>query len=138
MRRLGSCTVPDVPELTWKISNRTPIEYGMIRGAPWAQQTIDEVIAEHFPGGRQSWTLVSKVVPGQTIPTHTDHQDGNCRNRIHVPLITDERCVFVTEGAEHHMACGFAYVIDPTTPHGVIHRGTQDRVHLMFNCHVKE
>ncbi len=131
MRRLGSCTVPDVPEFTWKPSTG-PLAHAMIKGAPWAQQTIDDLIAEHFPGGRQGFTLVSLVVPGQVIPEHTDH-NGNCHNRIHVPLTTDERCVFVTEGAEHHMVCGFAYLIDPTLPHGVIHRGVQDRIHLMFN-----
>ena len=132
MRRLGPCFIGHWPEFNFRPLDQVGVEHAMIIGATWAQETIDSLIAEHYPGKKQGFTLVSLVTPGQTIPEHTDHRE-NCRTRVHVPLTTDELCVFVSEGREHHMPVGSAYLIDPTISHGVIHRGTKDRIHLMFN-----
>ena len=132
MRRLGPCHIKAWPVFEFCPLDNIGVEHAMIIGASWAQETIDELIAEHFPGKRQGFTLVSLVTPGQTITEHTDHRE-NCRTRVHVPLTTDPACVFFTEGQEYHLPVGGAYLIDPTIPHGVIHRGTKRRIHLMFN-----
>ena len=132
MRRLGACQIEPWPEFEFCPLDNIGVEHAMIIGAGWAQKTIAALIAEHYPGKRQGFTLVSLVTPGQIIPEHVDGRE-NCRTRVHVPLATDEACVFFTGGREHHMPLGSAYEIDPTIPHGVIHRGTKDRIHLMFN-----
>ena len=132
MQCLGPCRIERWPEFEFRPLDNIGVEHAMIIGAAWAQQTIDSLIAEHYPGKRQGFTLVSLVTPGQTIPEHTDHRE-NCRTRVHVPLMTDPACFFCTGGREYHMPVGAAYVIDPTIPHGVIHRGSKRRIHLMFN-----
>ena len=104
----------------------------MLIGAPWAQEFIDEFMAARFPGRKLGRVLVSLVVPGQTIPEHVDVKEG-CTERVHVPIETDPLCVFVQEGREHYLSPGHAWLIDPTAPHAVVHRGARDRVHLMFN-----
>ncbi len=132
MRRLGPCTIEHWPDFEFNLLDEVGVEHAMIIGAAWAREAIDNLIGEHYPGKSQGFTLVSLVTPGQTIPEHTDHRE-DCRTRVHVPLVTDVACVFFTEGREHHMPVGWAYVVDPTIPHGVIHRGTERRIHLMFN-----
>ncbi len=102
-------------------------------GDTWAQDTIDDLMAEHYPGSEQGLVLVNLVTPGQVITEHTDHEKFRCRRRVHVPLTSDPACFFVTGGREHHMAVGSAYEIDLSAPHGVVHRGTRRRIHLMFN-----
>ncbi len=104
----------------------------MIIGAPWAEGIIDGLMAEHYPGRVQGLVLVSLVTPGQVITPHTDHDKFHCRTRVHVPLTTDDQCFFVSD-EERHMALGFAWEIDLSIPHGVVHRGIKDRIHLMFN-----
>ena len=100
---------------------------------PWCQQTIDRIIDTHFPGCDQGWTAVSLMVPGRSVAPHTDRADAATK-RVHVPLIEDTDCMFITDdGAEHSMARGRAYVIDPSIPHSVEHRGARDRIHLIFN-----
>jgi len=133
MRRLGDCHIKLWPVFEWRsLDGGKGVEHAMIIGASWAQDTIDGLIAEHYPGKSQGFTLVSLVTPGQEIPEHVDGRE-NCKTRVHVPLVTDPECVFFTEGQEHHMPVGGVYVVDPTIPHGVIHRGTKRRIHLMFN-----
>ncbi len=132
MQRLGPCQIDRWPEFDFHPLDNIGVEHTMIIGAEWAQETIDGLITKYYSGKRQGFTLVSLVTPGQTIPEHVDGRE-NCRTRVHVPLTTDKECVFFTKGCEHHMPVGSAYVIDPTIPHGVIHRGTENRIHLMFN-----
>jgi hypothetical protein len=108
-------------------------EHAMIRGAPWAQSFIDELIATCFPGQRCGLVFVSLLAPGQVIPEHTDRKDGDCRNRIHVPISTNPQCYFRQLDKNHHIPVGSAWSVDPTLPHGVENRGLTDRIHLMFN-----
>jgi hypothetical protein len=121
-----------MPEIDWLPSGKG--EFGMQRGAPWAQREIDWIL-EEYGLGRQGLTLVSLLIPGQEISVHTDHHENNCRARIHVPLLTNLECLFISDGDEWHMQVGRAYLIDPTMPHGVVNRGSTDRIHLIFNAH---
>lgn len=120
-----------MPDLDFPVLG--PREHAMIIGAPWADAFMAEITERHFPGARRGFTLVSLVVPGQTIPEHVDDHDGGCRVRLHVPLTTDAECRFLSDGIATHLAQGFVWRIDPGTPHGVEHRGTRDRIHLMWN-----
>jgi hypothetical protein len=54
--------------------------------------------------------------------------------RVHVPLLSNDRAVFTTEGQDHTMRVGWAYLIDPTKEHSAFNGGKTDRVHLLFNA----
>ncbi len=106
--------------------------YAMIgapAGFPLAGILDQALKADERPG----MTLLSRVVPGQAIPMHTDGHDNHCRRRIHVPLLTNQHCWFFTGDERTHMRVGCVYEIDPTRPHGVANLGDSDRIHLIFN-----
>ena len=117
-------------ELPWK-----PNPYGvcgMIRNPPRMREFF-ELVEEHFKGAELGFNMVSKVIPKQVIPLHTDQHDHDCKTRVHIPLITDPHAYFYTGGEFFHMGVGKVYVIDPSREHGVANLGTSERVHLIFN-----
>lgn len=73
--------------------------------------------------------MLSVVMPGHSIPPHCDAQPI----RAHVPLLTNDRAVFVTGGVRHHLDVGCAYLIDPREEHSIANEGETPRVHLIFD-----
>ena len=60
----------------------------------------------------------------------TWHRDPG--KRIHIPIITDEKCKFVLEDTAFHLpADGSAYIIDTTKYHTVFNGSTIIRIHLV-------
>lgn len=91
-------------------------------------------VLERLPGRRRGIVYLARRVPGEFIGPHTDLEDGGCRERVHVPLLTDPRAELLLDGAWQHLAAGRAYLIDPGALHAVRHQGALDRVHLFFNA----
>jgi hypothetical protein len=60
--------------------------------------------------------------------------------RLHIPLQTDERCVFRGWGLDgrenraHFPERALCY-LDTRKPHAVINEGERDRIHLVVDCH---
>ena len=77
--------------------------------------------------------MVVKLLAGQEIAEHID-EGGiyNVAHRIHVPIYTNEECVFTVGGEEYRMAAGEIVEIDNTVPHSVKNGGA-DRVHLIMD-----
>ena len=105
---------------------------GMIRN-PLRVREFFELVEEHFEGAKLGFNMVSKVIPKQVIPIHTDRHDNDCRVRIHIPLKTNPDTWFYAKKEFFHMELGKAYVIDPSWEHGVVNLGTSERIHLIFN-----
>ena len=96
-----------------------------------ADQVIAQVIS-FYDKGRRGMTMYSRLIPGQTIPTHIDeHED--CHRRVHIPITTNEKSWFRSGDEVAHFEAGYAYEIDPFIPHSVVNNGKTDRVHLIFN-----
>lgn len=53
-------------------------------------------------------------------------------HRVHIPLITNDRCVFTIDGEEGRMSKGEIVEINNIVPHSVVN-GDQDRVHLIMD-----
>ena len=105
---------------------------GMIEEPPLIEIFFN-LIEPYFKGARLGLNMVSKVIKGQTIQLHQDRHDGECKNRIHIPLKTNPHSYFYTSEIFHHMQAGFAYVINPREEHGVVNLGQSERIHLIFN-----
>ena len=129
-----------LPLLQWQRSGTNPWDgtYGMIGWSHTPERVREAIvaIAEDVlpPGRRRGTTFLAKMVPGQRHPLHVDAEDGGCDYRIHVPLLTNPKAVFISEGIEHHMPVGWAYRVDPTKEHTAANYGESDRVHLLFNA----
>ncbi len=60
----------------------------------------------------------------------TWHKDSE--KRIHIPIITDEKCKFVVEHSAFHLrADGDAYIVDTTKYHTVFNGSKIVRIHLI-------
>jgi hypothetical protein len=122
---------PSVPKVDWQSLAHGAEGYAMISNPPGCEEIISEVLSDL--GGSCGVVFLSRIVPGQEISVHVDGHDDGCRERVHVPLKTNNRAFFIIGGKKLHMRRGQYYVIDPTEPHGVINEGKSDRIHLMFN-----
>lgn len=72
------------------------------------------------------------VLPAKTCYSfHYDHS-----KRIHIPLITNEKCFLLIENQSYHLpADGSVYLINTTLYHTALNgtRGTFDRIHIVGN-----
>jgi mannose-6-phosphate isomerase-like protein (cupin superfamily) len=81
-----------------------------------------------------------KLGAGSSIREHRDYmlniEDGVAR--IHIPVVTDPRVVFILGGERVDMRPGEAWYLDFNRPHSVRNESTIDRVHLVIDCIVNE
>ncbi len=74
---------------------------------------------------------IAVLKAGSSSSRHRDDVDGAYRVRLHIPIITNPGCAFVTDHGEIHMpADGAAYLVNVAQWHTVVNRGTADRYHL--------
>lgn len=69
------------------------------------------------------------------------HQDGKSADnyfklRLHIPIITNEKCLFEYPDKKFHLpADGSAYIIEVSKPHRVLNLSNENRYHLMMDLH---
>lgn len=97
-----------------------------------ASPLVDRVMP-FFSGGRQGHSMFSLLVPGQKIEPHDDVQSPAWRARVHIPIITNEGCVFRFPDDEFRMPAGFAYLFNPEIEHRIENNGATNRVHFFFD-----
>lgn len=66
---------------------------------------------------------------------HRDHRDGFYWVRLHIPLITNTKCKFITENDITHMpADGSAYLVNTAQMHMAVNSGDEYRYHLIMQA----
>lgn len=77
--------------------------------------------------------MVVKLLAGKGIAEHIDEAGiYKYAHRVHIPIITNEGCVFTIDGKDGRMSAGEIVEINNTVPHSVIN-GDTDRVHLIVD-----
>jgi hypothetical protein len=77
---------------------------------------------------------ISCLMANSASSWHIDAPPERYAVRLHIPLITNDRCFFQTrKEAEHLPADGSAYLIYVNREHRVINEGTTDRYHLIMD-----
>lgn len=95
------------------------------------KELIDNVTELGFYPRRARITLLKPN--SQTIP-HSDG-NGNYMCRLHVPLITHEKCVHKCEGINLHMpADGKTYILKVNVLHQVFNDSPINRYHIIMDC----
>lgn len=102
----------------------------MTDGMPAAEEVAikhSERVAIHEP-------MLSRMLPGQSHPYHTDVQRSDCVTRVHVPITTNPGCwmMFEDEGERVHFETGRAYTFNTLARHAFGNDGDEPRVHLIF------
>lgn len=77
--------------------------------------------------------MVSVVMPGHDIPPHRDSQAPTWRCRVHVPLTSNDRSLFLVGGVAHSLKVGMAYRVNTEAEHAVVNDGNTPRIHFMFD-----
>jgi aspartyl/asparaginyl beta-hydroxylase len=108
---------------------------GWDRLAPAAQPLMEQILAQHYPpGGRIIRAIAAKLTPGSVIKPHRDaHPSFHAGHRIHIPITTNPRVRFTVDGGPCIMQIGRAYEINNQLQHSVMNRGTEDRIHFIFD-----
>jgi hypothetical protein len=74
---------------------------------------------------------VTCLKAGAKSLVHKDADDNEYMARIHIPLITNKKCVFISEGQHLHMEAGKAYAVWVNNWHQIRNDSDQDRFHLL-------
>lgn len=77
---------------------------------------------------------VIRLTKGMSSIWHRDGPDNRYLVRLHVPIITNEGCIFETEeGSAHLPADGSSYFLKVNRMHRVSNGGDADRFHLVMD-----
>jgi Flp pilus assembly protein TadD len=95
---------------------------------------IDHIAAYYQDNGFVVRLIFAKLLAGGVIPKHADggYSLLNC-HRVHIPIITNEKNIFVVNGEEKIMQPGELWEINNELVHTVENRGEEDRVHLIID-----
>lgn len=107
----------------------------------WAMwEEVITPIVEHvtpaygYGEGRTTRIMLARLKAGASIPMHIDlSPSAEVPHKIHVPLWTNKKVLFLAEKMAYHLREGIAYEVNNRIRHGGINQGTDDRIHLIFD-----
>ncbi len=77
--------------------------------------------------------MFARLEAGHEIDQHVDGAGSNLlTHKIHVPVVTNPDALFYVNGEPFHLEVGQAYEVNNVAPHAVVNRGTEDRIHFIF------
>lgn len=96
-----------------------------------AKPIIEEV--ENFYNRKAEISILINLPPGAMIAPHVDAGWLVNTHRIHIPIITDPKILFVLDDKKFHLQSGYAYEMNNLVQHSVINPTNIGRVHLMVD-----
>ena len=66
---------------------------------------------------------------------HKDADGDEYMARIHIPLMTNKKCVFISDGQNLHMEAGKAYMVWVNNWHQIRNDSDEDRYHLICDAY---
>jgi hypothetical protein len=78
---------------------------------------------------------VTCLKAGAKSLVHKDADDNEYMARIHIPLITNKKCVFISEGQNLHMEAGKAYMVWVNKWHQIRNDSSEDRFHIICDAY---
>jgi hypothetical protein len=100
-----------------------------------AVPVMHDIIGRFYPpGGTIIRAMAAKLLAGGKITSHRDaHPSFHFGHRIHVPITTNPRVRFMIDGRPYRFQVGQAYEINNQKTHGVMNKGTEDRITFIFD-----
>jgi hypothetical protein len=74
---------------------------------------------------------VTCLKAGAKSLVHKDADDNEYMARVHIPIITNKKCVFISEGTTLHMEAGKAYAVWVNNWHQIRNDSEDDRYHII-------
>lgn len=78
---------------------------------------------------------VTCLKAGAKSLVHKDADDNEYMARIHIPLITNKKCVFIMNGMNLHMEAGKAYMVWVNDWHQIRNDSDEDRYHIICDAY---
>jgi aspartyl/asparaginyl beta-hydroxylase (cupin superfamily) len=78
---------------------------------------------------------VTCLKAGAKSLVHRDSDDNEYMARIHIPLITNPKCVFIADGENLYMEPGNAYMVWVNIWHQIRNDSDQDRYHIIMDAY---
>ncbi len=80
--------------------------------------------------------MFARLEAGQAIDRHVDGAGSNLvTHKIHIPVYTNPDAVFAVNDEPYHLEAGQAYEVNNIAPHAAVNRGTEDRIHFIFEVY---
>lgn len=105
----------------------------------YLKKVIDTVFEMHNSKFKESFQGRCQLIWLRANHAYRLHRDMHTAHRYHIPVITDENCLWVFENKHRDMtlchmpADGQAWYLNPKDiKHSVFHMGTQTRMHILL------
>lgn len=100
----------------------------------YAKALEGKIIPQEFKPSYFVRTIMTRLDPQGEIEPHTDGGMSLKRcHRIHLPIITNEKCIFTTGETSLHMRAGEVWEINNRQMHCVKNNGDEPRVHMILD-----
>lgn len=76
--------------------------------------------------------MLSVVMPGDFIGSHTDKQGPDWNYRVHFPITSNSHCAIFMDRS-YHLQVGCAYRLNTERKHAIFNHGDTPRIHLMID-----
>ncbi len=82
---------------------------------------------------------ISCALPHSIIPYHYDHCWFNEHaSRIHIPIITNDQCFFLSEDRLNHLPAGSYYEVNNRILHSFWNKSSSNRIHAILDIFDKD
>ena len=84
--------------------------------------------------------IITNLPANTTVDTHRDAAYSfKAYNRVHIPIITNDKVLFTVDDETINMPVGEMYEINNGDKlHGVVNNSNQDRLHIILDWHDKQ
>ncbi len=128
----------DLPFFTTNVGGTTPDRYECyVAVSSEFPPSLNEFIEDLGLGGRQGRAIMRRLMPGQSIPPHTDNwmPDKKHWRRFQVPITSHPDIVmrWPDDDVATHLEPGWLYEVRFDRPHEVINETDSIRIHLQID-----
>ena len=95
-------------------------------------KVMDRIIELGFYPSRARVTCLKA---GAKSLVHRDADDNEYMARIHIPLITNPKCIFIQDGVNLHMEAGSSWIVWVQKWHQIRNDSNEDRYHLIMDAY---
>jgi hypothetical protein len=94
-------------------------------------------VLDNLYGPGKFWNIqIAKMQGGGVILPHVDNGiEFTISHRIHIPLITNDKVIFILDGEEFYFPKGNVYEINNVKEHSVLNKNDSNynRIHIIFD-----
>ncbi len=94
---------------------------------------VAEILYSYVSGLVPAQRMLSVVMPGHSIPPHSDRQNAAWRMRVHIPLVADPPSLFWYGDEPYSLLEGIAYKINTEREHSIVNDTPHPRIHFMVD-----